>query len=133
MAAADNPRLPLTSATSSIVKYTEMRNPTAPPSTMISMTGIPATVSNRLQKQASVAINEYELRRMPTQQRRFVKKTLMANVGYRLAKRKQLHIERYVMSDTQMRRVDSEPDDLLFRLFFILADWSVTWCVFSVC
>jgi hypothetical protein len=102
MAAADNPRLPLTSATSSIVKYTEMRNPTAPPSTMISMTGIPPAASNPLQKQGSVAINDYELRRMPTQQRRFVKKTLMANVGYRLAKRKQLHIERYVTVDTHI-------------------------------
>ena len=50
--------------------------------------------SFRLKSQHSLTINEYELRRMPTQQRRVVKKTLMANVGYRLAKRKQLHIQR---------------------------------------
>ena len=31
---------------------------------------------------------------MPTRQRRVVKKTLMANVGYRLGKRKELHIRR---------------------------------------
>jgi hypothetical protein len=47
-----------------------------------------------LKKQSSLPANEYELRRLPTQQRRVVKKTLMANVGYRLAKRKELHIQR---------------------------------------
>lgn len=103
MSSGDNPRLPLTSATSSIIKYTEMSNQTASPSTMITMSNIsssssPAHInsnhSDQFNKQSSLAISEYELRRMPTQQRRFVKKTLMANVGYRLAKRKQLHIER---------------------------------------
>ena len=103
MASADNPRQPLTSATSSIVKYTEMRNQPASPSTMITMAKLPSSSSpdlfvssdsNRLQKQKSLNIHDYELRRMSTSQRRDVKKTLMANVGYRLARRKQLHIER---------------------------------------
>jgi hypothetical protein len=102
MASGDNPRLPLTSAATSIVKYTEMRNQLARHSTAITLRDMsvsPTTVpdeivSTRLNKQGSVVVNEYELRRMPTQQRRFVKKNLMANVGYRLAKRKELHIER---------------------------------------
>jgi hypothetical protein len=50
-------------------------------------------IPNRTKKQNSLP-NEYELRRMPTRQRRVVKKSLMANVGYRLAKRKALHIRR---------------------------------------
>ncbi len=106
MASGDNPRLPLTSGATPIVKYTEMRSQTETPSTTISMTTMstspppllssrPSSIdSNRLKKQNSLTVNDYELRRMPTKQRRFVKKTLMGNVGYRLAKRKQLHIER---------------------------------------
>jgi hypothetical protein len=102
MASDDNPRLPLTSGTSPIVKYTEMRSQTDSPSTTISMTSMPpvsppftsSNESNRMKKQNSVPVNNYELRRLPTQQRRVVKKTLMANVGYRLAKRKELHIQR---------------------------------------
>jgi hypothetical protein len=105
MASADNPRLPLTSGASPIVKYTEMRSQTQPSSTSITITAMPSspppsstvpssTDPNRLKKQGSLTVNDYELRRMPTQQRRFVKKTLMSNVGYRLAKRKQLHIQR---------------------------------------
>jgi hypothetical protein len=102
MASADNPRLPLTSGTTPIVKYTEMRNQTESPSTTISMPTKPTSSSpfsgskdsDRVKKQSSSTVNDYELRRMPTKQRRFVKKTLMANVGYRLAKRKDLHIQR---------------------------------------
>jgi hypothetical protein len=102
MASGDNPRLPLTAASSAITKYTEMRNQTSSPSTMITISDMPTGGSTsashpqpyRLHKQASLPINEYELRRLPTQQRRIAKKTLMSNVGYRLAKRKQLHIER---------------------------------------
>lgn len=107
MSSNDNPRLPLTSAATSITKYTEMRNQTDTPSTTISIPPSPpaptvsapslnwnSSDSTRLTKQGSVNVNEYELRRMPTGQRRFVKKTLMGNVGYRLGKRKQLHIER---------------------------------------
>ena len=96
MASNDNPRLPLTSGATTIVKYTEMRSPTPAPPTSIRMTSIPSssTHPNRLKSQNSVSITDYELRRMPTQQRRVVKKTLMANVGYRLAKRKELHIHR---------------------------------------
>jgi hypothetical protein len=102
MTSADNPRLPLTSGASPIVKYTEMRSQNDSPSTSITITTLP-TVSppfsstnepNRMKKQSSLPVNDYELRRLPTQQRRVVKKTLMANVGYRLAKRKQLHIQR---------------------------------------
>jgi hypothetical protein len=102
MASGDNPRLPLTSGASPVVKYTEMRSQTEPSSTNITMTTLPSTsppfVSsnepNRLKNQISSPVNDYELRRLPTQQRRFVKKTLMANVGYRLAKRKELYIQR---------------------------------------
>ena len=102
MASGDNPRLPLTSGTSPIVKYTEMRSQTEPSSTTIPMTTLPPVSppfstsheSNRINKQNSLTVNNYELRRLPTQQRRVVKKTLMANVGYRLAKRKELHIQR---------------------------------------
>lgn len=105
MSSNDNPRLPLTSATTSITKYTEMRNQTDSPATAISMPPSPppppasstdwnSSEPTRLKKQGSVTMNEYELRRMPTRQRRVVKKTLMGNVGYRLGKRKQLHIER---------------------------------------
>jgi hypothetical protein len=88
----DNPRLPLTSGSASIVKYTEMRAPNPMTSTNLPMTSIPRT--DRLKSQQSLSVNEYELRRMPVKQRRVVKKTLMANVGYRLAKRKKLHIQR---------------------------------------
>ena len=105
MASGDNPRLPLTSGASPIVKYTEMRSQTETPSTAITMTtmstasppssSFPGSIdSDRLKKQHSSKMNDYELRRMPTQQRRFAKKALMGNVGYRLAKRKKLHIER---------------------------------------
>jgi hypothetical protein len=102
MASADNPRLPLTSGTSPIVKYTEMRNQMEPSSTTIPMTTITtqsqpyssSTEPNRIKNQSSLPFNDYELRRLPTKQRRVVKKTLMANVGYRLAKRKELHIQR---------------------------------------
>lgn len=102
MASGDNPRLPLTSGSSPVVKYTEMRNPTDSPSTTITMASIPpvsppftsSNELNRMKKQNSLSANNYELRRLPTQQRRVVKKTLMANVGYRLAKRKELHIQR---------------------------------------
>jgi hypothetical protein len=92
MALADNPRLPLTSGNTPVVKYTEMRDLNRTRSTSIAMTSTPS--SNRLKSQNSLPINEYELRRMPTRQRRVVKKTLMAHVGYRLAKRKELHIRR---------------------------------------
>lgn len=91
MALADNPRLPLTSGNTPVVKYTEMRSQTDPTSTTLNITSMP---SNRVKTQQSLSINEYELRRMPTRQRRVVKKTLMANVGYRLGKRKNLHIRR---------------------------------------
>lgn len=102
MASGDNPRLPLTSGTSPIVKYTEMRNQTDSPSTSITITNPPpvsppfvdANESNRMKKQNSLTANNYELRRLPNRQRRVVKKTLMANVGYRLARRKELHIQR---------------------------------------
>ena len=98
MASADNPRLPLTSATAPIVRYTEMRNQTDSPSTTITITtglNSPSTEVQRTKKHGNSTLNSYELRRMPTQQRRVVKKTLMSNVGYRLARRKELHIERY--------------------------------------
>lgn len=103
MASGDNPRLPLTSGASPIVKYTEMRSQgESSPSTSIVMPTIPPASptllnsdgQNRFKKQNSVPVNDYELRRLPTQQRRVVKKTLMANVGYRLAKRKELYIQR---------------------------------------
>lgn len=99
MASNDNPRLPLTSGTSPVVKYTEMRNQTDSPSTTITISNTPPVSppfvdSNRLTKDNSLSVNNYELRRLPTRQRRVVKKTLMANVGYRLAKRKELHIQR---------------------------------------
>lgn len=93
MALVDNPRLPLTSRTTPVVKYTEMSS--AQPqqsSTSVSMTTTFNT--NRMKHSSGLPVNEYELRRLPTRQRRVVKKTLMANVGYRLAKRKVLHIRR---------------------------------------
>lgn len=95
MASADNPRLPLTSRTTPVVKYMEMRNQTQTPSSSITMTSIPSSPTRkRIESQNSVTISEYELRRMPSRQRRVVKKSLMANVGYRLGKRKELHIRR---------------------------------------
>ncbi|UJR35200.1 hypothetical protein I4U23_027967 [Adineta vaga] len=102
MASGDNPRLPLTSGTSPVVKYTEMRGQTDKPSTAITITSglnSPSTESNRIRKQTSSSTNSYELRRMPTQQRRNVKKVLMSNVGYRLARRKELYIERRRIND----------------------------------
>jgi hypothetical protein len=92
MALVDNPRLPLTSGNTPVVKYTEMRDLDQSQSTSITITSTPTL--NRLKNQNSLPINEYELRRMPTRQRRVVKKTLMTNVGYRLGKRKGLHIRR---------------------------------------
>ncbi len=72
-----------------------MRSQSQPTSTDITMQTMPSSSApNRLKSQNSLSINEYELRRMPTRQRRVVKKTLMANVGYRLGKRKDLHIRR---------------------------------------
>jgi hypothetical protein len=94
MALRDNPRLPLTSGNTPVVNYTEMRNQTQTASTNINMTTIPSSPSPSQKKKFSIAINNNELRRMPTQQRRVAKKSLMANVGYRLAKRKALHIQR---------------------------------------
>jgi len=94
---SDNPRIPLTSAATPIIKYTEMRTSNQPASSSTSTSSPNRTF--RLKSQQSLTINEYELRRMPTQQRRVVKKTLMANVGYRLAKRKQLHIHRRLIGD----------------------------------
>jgi hypothetical protein len=94
MASADNPRLPLTTGATTVVKYMEMRNKNQTSSSSITITPTPpSSASNRLKSQNSLP-NEYELRRMPTGQRRVVKKTLMANVGYRLGKRKDLHIRR---------------------------------------
>jgi hypothetical protein len=94
MASIDNPRLPLKSVNSPVIKYMEMRNQTQSSSTSITLTTTPSSSSNLSKGQNSLPINEYELRRMPTRQRRVVKKTLMANVGYRLGKRKNLHIQR---------------------------------------
>ncbi|CAF0773585.1 unnamed protein product [Adineta steineri] len=112
MASGDNPRRPLTSGASPIVKYSEMRSQTDTPSTTISMTTLPnsssaaasssnvsSTNESRLKKQNSIPVNNSELRRMPTQQRRFVKKVLMSNVGYRLGRRKELHIQRRLIND----------------------------------
>ena len=93
MALVDNPRLPLTSRNTPVVKYTEMSSEQPhQSSTSISMTTTFNT--NRTKNASGLPVNEYELRRLPTRQRRVVKKTLMANVGYRLAKRKVLHIRR---------------------------------------
>ena len=95
MALADNPRLPLTSGNTPIVKYTEVRGENQVQSTSITMTVMPSTSSsNRVKAQNSLTMSEHELRRMPTRQRRVMKKTLMENVGYRLGKRKDLHIRR---------------------------------------
>jgi hypothetical protein len=94
MASPDNPRLPLTSGTSHVVKYMEMRNETQSLSTSIAITATTSSSPNPAKSKHSLPMNEYELRRMPTRQRRVVKKTLMANVGYRLGKRKTLHIQR---------------------------------------
>lgn len=90
MALADNPRLPLTSRNTPVVKYTEMSSEQPHQSS----TSISMTTTNRMKNSSGLPVNEYELRRLPTRQRRVVKKTLMANVGYRLAKRKGLHIRR---------------------------------------
>ncbi|CAF1356682.1 unnamed protein product [Rotaria magnacalcarata] len=100
MASTDNPRLPLTSRTTPVVKYMETRDEKIAPSSCISMTPMP-TSSNpkRLPNQSSITISEYELRRMPARKRHVVKKTLMANVGYRLGKRKNLHIQRRFIGD----------------------------------
>lgn len=105
MASSDNPRLPLTSGASPILKYTEMRSQTEIPSTSITLaTPGPSsppppsfsnsTNTNRTKRDSNLAPNTYELRRISTQERRVIKKTLMANVGYRLARRKELHIQR---------------------------------------
>ncbi|UJR10627.1 hypothetical protein I4U23_014824 [Adineta vaga] len=94
MASPDNPRLPLKSGTSPVVRYMEMRDQTTPVSST-SITMIPA----RSKPQNNLPINEYELRRMPTRQRRVAKKTLMSHVGYRLGKRKNLHIKRRFIGD----------------------------------
>jgi hypothetical protein len=95
MALSDNPRLPLTSGNTPVIKYTEMRSNNQTPSTSINMqTMSSSSAPNRLKTHSSLPVNEYDLRRMPTRQRRVVKKTLMANVGYRLGKRKVLHIRR---------------------------------------
>lgn len=80
MNSIDNPRQPLTSSSRTFVKYSEMR---------------PDDPSNSRNSTGRLSVNQYELRRLPTRQRRVVKKSLMANVGYRLAKRKQLHIDRF--------------------------------------
>jgi hypothetical protein len=94
MASVDNPRLPLKSGTTPVVKYMEMRTQNETPSTSISITSNPSSPApNRIKSQNSLP-NEYELRRLPTRQRRVVKKTLLAHVGYRLGKRKDLHIRR---------------------------------------
>lgn len=99
MALADNPRLPLTSGNTPVIKYTEVRGGNQAQATGITITPMPSTSgSNRVKGQNSLTINEYELRRMPTRQRRVVKKTLMANVGYRLGKRKNLHIRRLMIN-----------------------------------
>ncbi|CAF2781638.1 unnamed protein product [Rotaria sp. Silwood2] len=100
MASADNPRLPLTSRTTPVVKYMEMRSETPSSSTSITITPM-ASSSNRkqLENQNSLAKNEYELRRISARKRHVVKKTLMANVGYRLGKRKDLHIRRRFIGD----------------------------------
>ncbi|CAF2393445.1 unnamed protein product [Rotaria sp. Silwood2] len=107
MASDDNPRLPLTSGASTIVKYTEMRSQTETPSTTITMTTMPtspppfstSTDPNQPKKDNTLPLNTYELRRISTQERRVMKKALMANVGYRLAKRKELHIQRRLIND----------------------------------
>ncbi|CAF0879252.1 unnamed protein product [Rotaria sp. Silwood1] len=107
MASGDNPRLPLTSGASPIVKYTEMRSHTDIPSTTITMTTMPTSPSpfststdpNQPKKDNGLTVDTYELRRISTQERRVMKKALMANVGYRLAKRKELHIQRRFIGD----------------------------------
>ncbi|CAF1594198.1 unnamed protein product [Rotaria magnacalcarata] len=106
MASGDNPRLPLTSGTSPIVKYTEMRNPTETPSTTITMASMPSpppfsssTSSHEPKANSSFAANTYELRRVTIRQRHAMKKALMGNVGYRLVKRKELHIQRRLIGD----------------------------------
>ncbi|CAF3351759.1 unnamed protein product [Rotaria socialis] len=106
MTSGDNPRLPLTSGTSSIVKYTEMRNPTETPSTTITMASIPsppsfssAASSNQPKANSNFGADTYELSRVTIQQRHAMKKALMSNVGCRLAKRKELHIQRRLIAD----------------------------------
>lgn len=101
MASGDNPRLPLTSGASSIFKYTEMRSPSETPSTTITMAPIssPEASSNvtspKTRKRfGNIAVEAYELHANSVQYRRVIKKELMGNVGYRLAKRKELHIRR---------------------------------------
>ncbi|CAF0944417.1 unnamed protein product [Rotaria sordida] len=100
MASADNPRLPLTSRTTPVVKYMEMRNQPQSPSTSITITSMASSSSRKqLENQNSLGKNEYELRRISSRKRQIVKKTLMANVGYRLGKRKVLHIRRRFIGD----------------------------------
>ncbi|CAF0895016.1 unnamed protein product [Rotaria sp. Silwood1] len=100
MASADNPRLPLTSRTTPVVKYMEMRNQTQSPSTSITITPTtPLSSRRRSENQSSLTKNDYELRRISARKRHVVKKTLMANVGYRLGKRKDLHIRRRFIGD----------------------------------
>ncbi|CAF0830543.1 unnamed protein product [Rotaria sp. Silwood1] len=100
MASADNPRLPLTSRTTPVVKYMEMRNQTQSPSTSITITPTtPLSNRRRSENQSSLTKNDYELRRISARKRHVVKKTLMANVGYRLGKRKDLHIRRRFIGD----------------------------------
>ena len=97
MSSIDNPRLPLTSGQRSIVKYTEteMSNRNRSSDTTITFDPMDLSRNQTRRKTLSVQYNDGELRRMPTRQRRVVKKTLMANVGYRLGKRKVLHIRRF--------------------------------------
>lgn len=105
MASGDNPRLPLTAGASPVVKYSEMLAQADTPSTTTTITmstgaDSPANFarasepSHAAKKNDGNMVNSYELRRMPTQQRRYAKKALMSNVGYRLARRKELYIER---------------------------------------
>lgn len=93
MALADNPRLPLTSGNTPVMRYMETRSE-HPQQSSTSITMTTMSNSNRGKDRNNLPVNEYELRRLPTRQRRVVKKTLMAHVGYRLAKRKDLHIRR---------------------------------------
>ncbi|CAF1144351.1 unnamed protein product [Didymodactylos carnosus] len=112
--AADNPRIPLINlnATGGNLKYTELRHqspsvaktdahkPSAtPPATTINIPTKIIVHNEKVISTPSTSVNDYDLRRLPTQQRRFVKKAMMANVGYRLAKRKDLHIKRRLICD----------------------------------
>ncbi|CAF0777200.1 unnamed protein product [Didymodactylos carnosus] len=117
--AADNPRIPLINlnVTGTNVKYTELRNEvpsltktdahqssssqmttiSIPTNTVVHNENITLPISPTSPTQTSV--NDYELHRLPIQQRRFIKKSMMSNVGYRLAKRKDLHIRRRITND----------------------------------